>query len=105
MGWLGGRGGRKSDGARSGERAVASGSGPGAGCSPPSPGSIQPGGRIGKYELIAKIGGGGFGTVYEGFDPLIQRKVAIKTCEVGAPEMRARTFQEAKLAGRLQHPN
>ncbi len=61
--------------------------------------------KIGKYDLVAKIGGGGFGTVYEGFDPLIQRKVAIKTCEVGSPEMRARTFQEAQLAGRLQHPN
>src|SRR5262249_20249291 len=45
------------------------------------------------------------GTVYEGFDPLIQRKVAIKTCEVGTPEIRARTYQEAQLAGRLQHPN
>jgi serine/threonine protein kinase len=105
MGWLGGRGGRKSDGARSGEKAVASGSGPGAAGSNPPAGSIQPGGRIGKYELIAKIGAGGFGTVFEGFDPLIQRKVAIKTCEVGSVEIRARTFQEAQLAGRLQHPN
>jgi serine/threonine protein kinase len=61
--------------------------------------------RIGKYEIVAKIGAGGFGTVYEGFDPLIQRKVAIKTCEAGSPEIRARTFQEAQLAGRLQHPN
>jgi len=61
--------------------------------------------KIGKYDLVSKIGGGGFGTVYEGFDPLIQRKVAIKTCEVGTPEIRARTFQEAQLAGRLQHPN
>jgi serine/threonine protein kinase len=61
--------------------------------------------KIGKYDLVSKIGGGGIGTVYEGFDPLIQRKVAIKTCEVGTPEIRARTFQEAQLAGRLQHPN
>lgn len=61
--------------------------------------------KIGKYDIVSRIGGGGFGTVYEGFDPLIQRKVAIKTCEVGNPEFRARTFQEAQLAGRLQHAN
>ena len=61
--------------------------------------------KIGKYDVVSRIGGGGFGTVYEGFDPLIQRKVAIKTCEVGNAEIRARTFQEAQLAGRLQHPN
>ena len=100
MGWLGGLGGRKSDGARSGEKAGFSDSGPRGAGSPSPSGSIQPGGRIGKYELIAKIGAGGFGTVFEAFDPLIQRKVAIKTCEGGSPEIRARTFQEAQLAGR-----
>jgi eukaryotic-like serine/threonine-protein kinase len=61
--------------------------------------------KIGKYDVVSKIGAGGFGTVYEAFDPLIQRRVAIKTCEVGTPEIRARTYQEAQLAGRLQHPN
>ncbi len=71
----------------------------------PSPAAIAGGRKIGKYEILSKIGAGGFGTVYEGFDPLIQRKVAIKTCEAGTPESRARTFQEAQLAGRLQHPN
>lgn len=60
---------------------------------------------IGKYEIVGKIGAGGFGTVYEAFDPLIQRKVAIKTCDAGTPDTRARTFQEAQLGGRLQHPN
>jgi len=84
--------------------------GPGVTRAPGSPGGdaaddVSAKKKIGKYDVVAKIGGGGFGTVYEGFDPLIQRKVAIKTCEVGTPELRARTFQEAQLAGRLQHPN
>ncbi|HEY6147821.1 MAG TPA: protein kinase, partial [Thermoanaerobaculia bacterium] len=79
--------------------------GPGAQVPPPPGNGGAEKKKIGKYEVVSKIGGGGFGTVYEGFDPLIQRKVAIKTCEVGTPEIRARTFQEAQLAGRLQHPN
>jgi len=61
--------------------------------------------KIGKYEILEPIGSGGFGTVYKGWDPLIQRHVAIKTVDVENPEIRARAFQEAQLAGKLQHPN
>ena len=35
---------------------------------------------IGKYEILEKIGTGGFGTVYKAYDPFIKRFVAIKTC-------------------------
>lgn len=97
MGWLSGR--------KSGSTVPAAG-GSGANRATGEGGNAAAAGRkIGKYEIVSKIGAGGFGTVYEGFDPLIQRKVAIKTCEVGTPEIRARTYQEAQLAGRLQHPN
>ena len=34
--------------------------------------------RLGKYEIRAEIGRGGMGTVYLAFDPLLQRRVAIK---------------------------
>lgn len=60
---------------------------------------------LGRYQLLDKIGSGGFGTVYKAWDPLIQRAVAIKTCEVRSEEVRARFFREACLAGGLQHPN
>jgi serine/threonine protein kinase len=76
---------------------------PGEGAPPPNE---QPStGRIGKYEIVEKIGAGGFGTVYKGWDPLIRRYVAIKTCEVGNKDIRNRFFREAQLAGSLQHPN
>jgi len=33
---------------------------------------------LGKYQLIEKIGEGGFGVVYRARDPLLEREVAIK---------------------------
>ena len=60
---------------------------------------------IGKYEVVEKIGDGGFGTVYKGFDPHIRRFVAIKSCTSGEQEIRNRFFHEAQIAGNLQHRN
>jgi serine/threonine protein kinase len=62
------------------------------------------GGTIGKYEIVGRIGSGGFGTVFEAWDPVIKRRVAIKVCDAGR-DIQARFLKEAELAGRLQHPN
>ena len=35
--------------------------------------------KTGRYEIAGEIGRGSMGVVYEGFDPLINRRVAIKT--------------------------
>jgi serine/threonine protein kinase len=59
--------------------------------------------KIGKYEVVRKIGQGGFGVVFEGRDPFIKRRVAIKTCSAEDEEMRKRFFREAEIAGNLQH--
>src|ERR1700691_2908704 len=66
---------------------------------------------LGKYEIRRQLGRGAMGTVYEGFDPIIERTVAIKT--VRLPEVAddetadeiARFRREAQAAGRLTHPN
>jgi serine/threonine-protein kinase len=67
--------------------------------------------RLGKYEVRRVLGSGGWGTVYLGFDPDIEREVAIKTIRKDlidadlATEFMARFRNEARAAGRLQHPN
>jgi serine/threonine protein kinase len=61
--------------------------------------------KLGKYEIIEKIGEGGYSCVYRGFDPLIRRPVAIKTCPAADPETRERFYREAQIAGNLDHPN
>jgi serine/threonine-protein kinase len=66
---------------------------------------------LGKYELRHVLGKGAMGTVYEGFDPIIARQVAIKTVRLPEPEDHeaqeelARFKREAQAAGRLSHPN
>ena len=63
---------------------------------------------IGKYQLVRVIGEGGMGRVYEAIDPVIGRRVAIKTISLNVvtdAETRSRFFREAQAAGRLSHPN
>ena len=68
-------------------------------------------GVLGKYELRATLGRGAMGTVYDGWDPAIARRVAIKTVVLPAnpdpetAEIIARFRREAQAAGRLSHPN
>jgi len=61
--------------------------------------------KLGKYEVVDKIGVGGFGVVYKGYDPFIKRHVAIKTCSAEDTETRERFLREAEIAGNLQHRN
>jgi tetratricopeptide (TPR) repeat protein/predicted Ser/Thr protein kinase len=63
---------------------------------------------IGKYQVEKVLGRGGMGTVYEALDPVIHRKVAVKTMIPGladAPDLRARFLREAQAAGGLRHRN
>ncbi len=66
---------------------------------------------LGKYEVRRELGRGAMGVVYEGFDPLIKRVVALKTIRPDqlagddAVAVVARFRREAQAAGRLSHPN
>ena len=60
---------------------------------------------IGRYRVEERIGRGGFGDVYRGFDPVLKRAVAIKTCLLVDPAVRQRFVREAELSARLLHPN
>jgi eukaryotic-like serine/threonine-protein kinase len=69
--------------------------------------------RIGKYEIKGEIGRGSCGVVYKGFDPFVQRDVAIKVAAhdpkkmsgTSAEQSHASFFVEARAAGMLQHPH
>ncbi len=58
-----------------------------------------------KYQVLEKIGVGGFGVVYKAYDPFIKRAVAIKTCTAEDSETRERFMREAEIAGNLHHRN
>ncbi|WP_374339492.1 serine/threonine-protein kinase [Methyloversatilis sp.] len=67
--------------------------------------------KLGKYDILRELGQGAMGIVYEGHDPVIDRRVAIKTLKreqlerSEADEVIARFKREAQAAGRLNHPN
>jgi hypothetical protein len=66
----------------------------------------QPGDRIGRYVIVALLGRGGMGEVYEAEDSLLGRRVALKLISTGSDkEMRERMLREARTAAGLQHPN
>jgi serine/threonine-protein kinase len=66
---------------------------------------------LGKYQVTGVLGKGAMGIVYRGWDPDIQRSVALKTIRHGsdagaaaAAQAAARFRVEAQAAGRLLHP-
>jgi len=66
---------------------------------------------IGKYHIRSSLGEGAMGVVYEGFDPDIERRVAIKILhpelisERNGGEFLERFKREARSAARCVHPN
>ncbi|MFN2427257.1 MAG: protein kinase [Candidatus Binatia bacterium] len=64
--------------------------------------------KIGKYEIIERVGSGDMGTVYKAKDPRLNRFVAIKVISPDTKvtdELRTRFFTEAQASAGLSHPN
>jgi hypothetical protein len=64
--------------------------------------------RIGKYRILGEIGRGTMGVVYEALDPVLERRVALKTIsvQVGLDQEALQRFRrEAQAAALLNHPN
>jgi tetratricopeptide (TPR) repeat protein len=60
---------------------------------------------IGRYRVVRKIGEGGMGTVFEAFDEVLGRRIAIKRLKAVDESARRRFWREARAVARLSHPN
>ena len=65
--------------------------------------------KIGRYQILERVGKGGMGVLFRGVDSVLDREVAIKLMLLDfssdADEMRPRFYREAKAVAKLQHPN
>ena len=70
--------------------------------------AFEPGQRIGDYEVVAKLGAGGLGVVYEVEHMISQRREAMKILlpdQSGTPEMVERFRREVRTLATLSHVN
>ena len=69
--------------------------------------AFEPGQRIGDYEVVAKLGAGGLGEVYEVRHMISQRREAMKILlpDQGSPEMVERFRREVQTLAALNHVN
>jgi serine/threonine protein kinase len=66
---------------------------------------LQPGQRIGQYELIRELGSGGMGTVYLARDLRLGRRVAIKFLQAKDNDTTRRFILEARATATCSHEN
>jgi Tol biopolymer transport system component len=69
---------------------------------------LQPGLRLGPYEIVSPLGAGGMGEVYKARDTRLDRTVAIKVLPASLSddvERRDRFEREARAVSALNHPN
>src|SRR5712692_10243941 len=69
--------------------------------------AVEFGTQLGSYRIESKIGEGGMGTVYRGFDTKLNRPVAIKflSGDLADAAARRRFQREAQMASSLNHPH
>src|SRR5262245_35629941 len=70
--------------------------------------AMQPGTRLGPYEILELAGAGGMGEVYKARDTRLERTVAIKVLPPQASvlgDRKERVEREAQTIANLKHPN
>ena len=63
--------------------------------------------KIGRFDVHGELGRGAQSTVYLGFDPQLQREIAIKTVHFSKPDLAQNKvlLDEARTVSKLRHPN
>jgi serine/threonine protein kinase len=63
--------------------------------------------RLGDYQVRELLGSGGMASVYRGYDPALDREVAIKVIHPSAQskDFAVRFQREARMVAKLRHPN
>jgi serine/threonine protein kinase len=64
--------------------------------------TVDPGKRLGPYEIVSPLGAGGMGEVYRARDPRLGREVAVKVLPASFsqdPDRLRRFEHEARAAG------
>jgi Tol biopolymer transport system component/tRNA A-37 threonylcarbamoyl transferase component Bud32 len=70
--------------------------------------TLNPGTKLGPYEIQSQLGAGGMGEVYKATDTRLDRTVAIKVLPSGLsrdPELKQRFEREARAVSNLNHPH
>src|ERR1700691_4414955 len=61
--------------------------------------------QIGRYEIVRQTGNHGLGSLYHGFDPVMQSPVTIRIADGATNQARQAILVDAKQLAHLDHPN
>jgi serine/threonine protein kinase len=73
--------------------------------------SLREGAKVGRYDVLERVGAGGMGVVYRAYDPELHREVALKLLKASRSsgqaeaKRRKRLLREARAMAQLSHPN
>ena len=68
---------------------------------------LAPGAALGRYVVLSRLGAGGMGEVYAAYDPVLDRRIAVKVIRpaLDGAEARRMLLSEAQALAKLAHPN
>jgi hypothetical protein len=72
----------------------------------PADAGLAPGAKLGRYQLLGRIGGGAMGVVWRARDPKLDRDIAIKLVHPSLariPDAAARLMREARALAKVSH--